>query len=800
MKKTKKLAAFLTALVMASVSSACLPAGAAATEDELKAVTEKILESYQEFNDYGYFRDYLDNYSQGIHAHDQDYKGSYLVYSRTIFDNQTELCFVFPDIKDRITVSFLTDDHKSNRKITAEIGEYLGEGVEYDYSTGWAVFWKDRFDDDTAEKIEGLCKQYIDDEIMGAPYVMSDKTGSVFIKLCLDRLYYTAQASGRDRNFDPEAVAELLKNSETDCRIVKTASRNNGDVWAIEFDDSVSSEEKMRTAKLIKDELGYSISLYTRPAEFYDFRQADEISADYTEPKKAVSLSPSETDDDDDSILYGDLNYDNLADITDMSLLSLHLIGDRIITSQNLVKAADVQYDNEVNLGDLAFFQQYISKYRDSLGKYADLNDISEQCATYKSGGVNSHLETSTLMITSVDDYMKHIGGNSSADSYLKKSGLNADEEFFKNNRLAVLADYSESYNGVKYQITSVKTDDEGNIHLFYDRFYPDVTTELAGTTYWITTVPGNPDSETSASVHFSDTHETTDLKSKSRIVNTTNVSYTGSEEYPEKYGIITSKKQYDSEITANGISPEGAVSRLGISDSFFDEYALVYYTVSETSSGPKNRISGLSVDYKNKISVTLTRIVPEDNADQVIKYWFLAAAVPKNLIATAYTDSIEIEKYIGNAGWSAGSELNENSVISESSTGFVYDEEKSSVRIIETLAEFESINSYCSGKYSHLADEFITEDFFKDNVLLVIDQKSRKSNIKYNIHSLDISSDAALTAEIAEFINSEEPEEDDSTEWHLAAAISRDGLLYDAEDVTVVTNYHTQTALSGSY
>ncbi len=63
-----------------------------------------------------------------------------------------------------------------------------------------------------------------------------------------------------------------------------------------------------------------------------------------------------------DSVIeYGDLNSDGATDLTDMTWLSLYLVGD-IQLDDTIITYADVTGDNEVNLADLAHFKQYISK------------------------------------------------------------------------------------------------------------------------------------------------------------------------------------------------------------------------------------------------------------------------------------------------------------------------------------------------------------------------------------------------------------------------------------------------------
>ena len=54
-------------------------------------------------------------------------------------------------------------------------------------------------------------------------------------------------------------------------------------------------------------------------------------------------------------------------DVTDLSYLSLYLIGDKKL-SDDALKASDTAYDGKVNLADLAALRQYLSKVTDSVG------------------------------------------------------------------------------------------------------------------------------------------------------------------------------------------------------------------------------------------------------------------------------------------------------------------------------------------------------------------------------------------------------------------------------------------------
>ncbi|MBP1565040.1 MAG: 1,4-beta-glucanase [Oscillospiraceae bacterium] len=67
--------------------------------------------------------------------------------------------------------------------------------------------------------------------------------------------------------------------------------------------------------------------------------------------------------------IYGDLDGNKIVDLTDLTLLSLHLIGDKVITDKAILELADVNGNDEVNLADMAHLKQYICKDDVILGK-----------------------------------------------------------------------------------------------------------------------------------------------------------------------------------------------------------------------------------------------------------------------------------------------------------------------------------------------------------------------------------------------------------------------------------------------
>jgi len=65
-------------------------------------------------------------------------------------------------------------------------------------------------------------------------------------------------------------------------------------------------------------------------------------------------------------VMVGDVNADGKVDITDLSIISLYILGDYKFTAEQSV-AGDTEKDNDVNLADLAKLRQFISKVIDSL-------------------------------------------------------------------------------------------------------------------------------------------------------------------------------------------------------------------------------------------------------------------------------------------------------------------------------------------------------------------------------------------------------------------------------------------------
>lgn len=89
----------------------------------------------------------------------------------------------------------------------------------------------------------------------------------------------------------------------------------------------------------------------------------EDLNITVTDFGKASDASVSH---DDTETAAGDLNFDGVSDLTDLTELSLSLIGDETLSPEQ-EKAADIDDDGKVSLADLARFRQFLSKQIESL-------------------------------------------------------------------------------------------------------------------------------------------------------------------------------------------------------------------------------------------------------------------------------------------------------------------------------------------------------------------------------------------------------------------------------------------------
>ena len=126
---------------------------------------------------------------------------------------------------------------------------------------------------------------------------------------------------------------------------------------AIENSESISSISMYATRdRLISDQESQLFDINGKPNESFDavmgisFFNTDEPDTPKTE------------------ILYGDINNDNDINLSDLTMLSLALVGDAELSSEQKL-VADVAYNDSIDIADLALLKQYICKDDVKLGK-----------------------------------------------------------------------------------------------------------------------------------------------------------------------------------------------------------------------------------------------------------------------------------------------------------------------------------------------------------------------------------------------------------------------------------------------
>ena len=501
-------------------------------------------------------------------------------------------------------------------------------------------------------------------------------------------------------------------------------------------------------------------------------------------------------------IIYGDLNSDGNADVTDLSILSLYLIGDTELKGDNALEAADIQYDGTVNLSDLAAFRQYLSKKTDVIGKKTDARkpetdntgaEVKGYITAELGAGTPEELEnwmrkvggTATCLVSSMEEYDEKIGSEDFAAQLKRTTGFEIGEEFFENHRLAVMTDNSMTGNGVIFELTSVKTDENGDVHLYYNKSVPEFQTELGCIAHHVVVLPDNPHTQNEAYSHFT---QVKNITNRCKIFNSTGVIYKGKGMYPEISGMITSMEQFDKEITAKGIDPAETVSLLGISDEFFEDNFLLLQTKYEGDLRPKNRVLSVSIDSDNNIEMNVSRIEkPKGSVSggEAETLWFHAAAVPKALVEPENVKSFksivtENESNVAYLVRGIGVDSSASAVRTDNEFKMPYS------RIFDSSAQL-GTGMADAIKYGCIKDEAEAEEMFKDHELLVIRVPAEMSNISYKILDLRLMNNGILKVLYCKIEDTDKPAETDNKEWLLTAWIPKEELMYSADHITVM-------------
>ena len=194
----------------------------------------------------------------------------------------------------------------------------------------------------------------------------------------------------------------------------------------------------------------------------------------------------------------GDINPDGIIDITDLTTLSISLVGDRELTPLEQ-KAADVDDDDSVTLADLAKLRQYLSK------KIVSLDDTSAPAPdayNFKDHyiRIQSVINGETpqkYMFETASDFRSFLEKNdemvtqskyhSSAMS-LEDAQKKYDDKWFENHDLIIVL-LQEGSGSIRHSVTGIDTQ-----LIKITRKIPEVgTADMAG---WAILIELNKDSK----------------------------------------------------------------------------------------------------------------------------------------------------------------------------------------------------------------------------------------------------------------------------------------------------------------
>ncbi len=390
---------------------------------------------------------------------------------------------------------------------------------------------------------------------------------------------------------------------------------------------------------------------------------------------------------------------------------------------------------------------------------------------------------TSTRFVSSMEEYNEKIGSEDFAAQLKRTTGFEIGEGFFENHRLAVMTDSCMTGNGVIFELTSVKTDENGDVHLYYNKSVPEFQTDLGCISHHVVVLPDNPHTKNEAYSHFD---QVKNITNRCRIFNSTGVIYNGKEMYPEISGMITSMEQFDKEITAKGIDPAETVSLFGISDEFFEDNFLLFQTKYEGNLRPKNRIFSVSVDSDNNIEMNVSRIEKPKgivSGGETETLWFHAAAVPKTVIEPENVKSFKskiTENESSVAYMLRGVDFTSAGVHTDNEARMPY------YRIFDSSAQL-GTGMADAVKYGNIKDEAQAEEMFKDHELLFIRVPAEVSNVTYAIRDIRLMNNGILKVLYCKIEDTDKPAETDNKEWLLTAWIPKEKLMYSADHITVM-------------
>jgi len=273
---------------------------------------------------------------------------------------------------------------------------------------------------DAYEKIEAEYvppSQEILDELEAANARSAEEYHDLLLKYHMDLTAGSREIERKKTQLSSAARREAIQEYLNDWReeIFKTADidEETADVSASKLISSIScvvNAEQVRKLSMIDSIQQISVPDMTAaprptvsPTEPVNKATSEPIIFDPSTPMPTHTTAPaSPLPTNQNGAVYGDINDDKVVDISDLTMLSLVLIGDVDLTDY-MKSVADFDGDIAVTIADLARLRQYLSKKIDSLTDDKDADTVVQEKEVKYSAAISVRVTDNKL-----DEYPQH--------------------------------------------------------------------------------------------------------------------------------------------------------------------------------------------------------------------------------------------------------------------------------------------------------------------------------------------------------------------------------------------------------
>lgn len=359
----------------------------------------------------------------------------------------------------------------------------------------------------------------------------------------------------------------------------------------------------------------------------------------------------------DSNIIYGDINGNGVVDLTDLSYLSLYLLGDCSFTKDQLL-AADVDGNGEVNIADLPYLKQYIM--HDPAVLYLGPSDQNTKTRLSSGDFAAFYLpelkdvKKNTLFVASSAEELKKFSSEDIGEM-LSEKGIDVNSsDFFKNN--IILFFYPETESDIVLTLDSIDFDNSSVI-MNINKTEAVKSTDDSRAAVITAILSKNYFNDDVVYTFTPEYHSKVVKKEESTVSVSTVTIRTGS--YPVELGknavAVTSMDEFKKYSSLSSDSPfpntninylTEAVGDLSKDDpDFFNDNILILTTSSASSGSCDANVKKVFVNEK-KVTVTLEQKTPGPGTSvtEDLGAWLQVTTVPKSLVKDADLSNIVVE------------------------------------------------------------------------------------------------------------------------------------------------------------